>query len=72
MYTISIDLFRIYGCVILYLQYDMNMLKIRIELAIYIEMYSIFDFKFLEMKLLNCNFLVKANLVEDVFEKISF
>ena len=39
LYTIPTDLFRIDCCVILYLQYDMNMYKIRIELAIYIEIY---------------------------------
>ena len=37
LYTISIDLFRIDCCVILYLQYDMNMLEMKIELAIYIK-----------------------------------
>ena len=38
LYTISIDLFRIDCCVILYL-YDMNMLEMKIELAIYIKIY---------------------------------
>ena len=37
LYTISVDLFRIDCCVILFLQNDMNMLKIRKELEIYIE-----------------------------------
>ena len=39
LYTISIDLFIIDSCAILYLQYDVNMIKIRIELEIYIEIY---------------------------------
>jgi len=39
LYTISIDLFRIDCFVFLYLQYDMNMLEMKIELAIYIKIY---------------------------------
>ena len=39
LYTISIDLFRTDCCVIIYLQYDMNMLEMKIELAIYNKIY---------------------------------
>jgi hypothetical protein len=39
LYTILFDLFMIDSCVILYLQYEVNMLRIKIELEIYIEIY---------------------------------
>ena len=56
LYTIPIDLFRIDCCVTLYLQYDMNVLELKIEFVIYIKIYYNFYIKFLEMKLVNCNF----------------
>ena len=40
LYTILFDLFMIDSCVILYLQYEVNMLRIKIELEIYIEIYQ--------------------------------
>ena len=70
MYTISIDLFRIDCFVFVYLQYDMNMLEMKIELAIYIKIYLNFYLQFLEMKLVNCFVFVKEELFEDAFEKI--
>ena len=39
VYKIAIDIFRIDCFVFLDLQYDINMIKMRIELAIYIKIY---------------------------------
>ncbi len=48
----------------------MNMLEMKIELAIYIKIFLNFYLYFLEMKLVNCFVFVKEELFEDAFEKI--